>query len=245
LDDAQRAAHDNEAIRRLQERLLTDRFSSEEIDSELGLVLGDIRNSLEGLRKHDIKSLNDFLSAPLDRRYLPSGYAVRQNLYIVGSGYNRTTYANKQRAALITKVKDVQKRGDAAGWAALKAAKQIDSTAAMAAFDPNLIDRSGERIYKYNVDHTKSLAEHWKGPGHNCVDKDRFAMSAEPNLQFITEEENLKKGSKGDDDEKHFFVENDFVGPAFRSGRAENGRENAHTIDGRPLFKDPQRRTPL
>jgi hypothetical protein len=190
-----------------------------------------IINLLSALGADGVKAFADFKGKPLDKRYLPSSYDVRQNLYITGSGYstNQKSVVASGSAELAADVKVIvaNRKTDPAkakkAWNNIVKKLRAPDGSTMATIDTMV------PATKYHVDHEDDLAKHWqKKGGNNTGDTDRWALSNLSNLRYITEAENLRR-PKGN------YV--NFVKKGFTSARADGNAPLAKRIDGQP-FRD-------
>ena len=198
------------------------------------LRLTAITNILTHLGADGIKAFADFKGKPLDKRYLPPGYDVRDRLYITGSGYgsSQKSVAKTGRSATETDVKLVVTNrttnpavADAA-WNRLVKGLRAPKGSTKATITLALVAGT-----QYDVDHISDLARHWQsGGGNNGGDADRWALSQSGNLRYITQADNLAR-PKG----KYL----PYVGKGFTSVRAQGGATNAKTIDGQPFLDAP------
>jgi hypothetical protein len=196
--------------------------------------LTTIINILTHLGADGIKAFADFKGKPLDKRYLPGGYDVRQNLYLTGSGWsgNRTAVINAGRTQVLNDVDTIVNNRTTnpavatAAWNRLKNGLRAPKGSTMAT-----ISKAWVQSIQYDVDHIDSLASHWEsGGGNNTGDGARWALSNTGNLRYITQADNLAlpKGKY-----------KPWVGKAFVSARAQGGLANAKTIDGQPFLDGP------
>jgi hypothetical protein len=204
----------------------------------LDMRLAKVVTSLVRLSKHGIKSLNDFLAAPPEKRYLPAGYDVRAKLYERGSGWG-TTRKNvvsdekppiRQFVRYALSIRKTAKAEAMQIWQLLKREEKILDGADLDTYKMGDLDRT-----EYHVDHILPLSLHWKQGGSNgSGDSDRWDITVNrDNLHLITKEANLKKGGRGASGERGEFEP--VVGPGFKSKYAEGGIDNAKTIDGQPF----------
>ncbi len=196
--------------------------------------LTTIVNILTHLGADGIKAFADFKGKPLDKRYLPAGYYVREKLYITGSGWSasRSAAITKGSSETLTDVNAVVTNrttnppvADAA-WNRLVKGLRVPSGATKATITAAMVAGT-----QYDVDHVKALSIHWQtGGGNSTGDQDRWDLSKSTNLRYITQAANLARP-------KGSYIP--YVGKAFTSVRAQGGATNAKTIDGQPFLDGP------
>ena len=180
------------------------------------------------------QGLADFRGRPLDKRHLPPGYDVRNNLYLTGSGWsgNRSKVISKGQTEVLNEVDTiVNNRANnpavaEAAWNRLVKGLRAPRGSTKATISKALVQGT-----QYDVDHIDSLATHWQtGGGNDTGDAARWALSNSSNLRYITQVDNLglPKGKY-----------KPFVGKGFTSARAQAGLTNAKTIDGQPFLDGP------
>jgi hypothetical protein len=186
------------------------------------------------------------------KRWLPASFRVkgviRKKLYERGSGWGTLrTQVNKwavdQFMPLVDLIKDGFLRRDEAR---AEIQKNIDAgllpKAALQQYENRQFNaRWIETQVKYHVDHIQPLAGHWVGGGNNAGDAERRDKTTnQSNLRWITQEANLAKGSKGEDEDEgaSHYLEAPWVGPAFTSELADDGKPKARTIDGQPFVDE-------
>jgi hypothetical protein len=193
--------------------------------------LTQIVNLLSQLGADGIKTFRNFKGQPLDKRYLPPGYDVRNKLYLNSSGWsaNRASVISSGGAAVALSINkvitfrltDPAQASDA--WNTLVKGLQVPDGANQANLSTAQLAAT-----QYDVDHIQPLSIHWQsGGGNNADDASRWAMSADSNLRYITHRDNIAR-------DKGSYV--GWVGPAFISANAQGGLANAKAIDGQPFL---------
>jgi len=193
-----------------------------------------IINILSHLGADGIKTFSDFKGKPLDKRYLPAGYDVRQKLYLRGSGWsaNQTSVINKGSTAV---------RDDVNLVIANRTTKPSVADTAWNRLVTNLCVPYGSTKATltmthlantpYDVDHIDTLSIHWQsGGGNNSKDKPRWDLSNTTRLRYITKRDNLAR-TKGNYEA--------WVGKGFASTYSQGGIDNAKLIDGQPFLDAP------
>ncbi len=237
-------------LKKAQSDADTDKIRQDWINTEkqnidfpqfLEMKIATLVNELKGLKDFGIKDLSDFYAAPPAKRYLPFSYralgVVRSKLYIRGSEWskNRTNVFRQGKMDIKDKMEEAQeqynqsqmKRRDK--WDKLVEDGKIPKDAKIDNFTRQNVDQ-----VDYAVDHIDSLAEHWvKKEGNNTDDKERQAQSEITNLQLVTAQYNLEKGSGSDDTR---FMDEPWVGLEFTSQLAQNNAKNAKVIEGEPFL---------
>ena len=197
--------------------------------------LTQIVNILSHLGADGIQAFRDFKGKPLDKRYLPAGYDVRNKLYLRGSGWSRTRAAviltgkqeveNDVRAVINNRITNPAV-ADAAWNRLVKGLRKPDGADKMTLTMQHLANTP------YEVDHKDALSIHWSTQGgNNTIDDPRWALSDKANLQYITRTEHDKKPK-----EPPYAP---FVGKKFESMYAQGGQTNAKKIDGQAFLDGP------
>jgi len=196
--------------------------------------LARIVNDLSALSPFGIKSLDELHAQIPERRYLPHGYDVRQNLYERGSGWSsvRDSVVREEKPDIRTRVrvaiqnKDSDRRRADEVWRQLIREDKIPSSANIATFTSDDVERT-----EYQVDHIRPLSLNWQvDGGNNSDDGFRWAAVIErSNLRLITREANRRKSGEGGR-----YVP--FVGPNFTSQSAQGAVRGARAIDGQPFL---------
>jgi hypothetical protein len=192
-----------------------------------------IVNILTHLGADGIKAFRDFKGRPLDKRYLPPGYDVREKLYLRGSGWsgNRATVASAGRSMVLADVKAIITHRTTApavaqaAWSRLVREEQAPDGATL-----QNVTLAHVTATQYDVDHIDTLSLHWQNGGNNGGDADRWALSRPGRLRYITQKANLARG-------KGKYV--GWVGKGFVSSYAQGGAANARKIDGQPFLDGP------
>ena len=195
--------------------------------------LTQIVNILAHLGADGIKAFSDFKGRPLDKRYLPTGYDVREKLYLRGSGWsgNQSSVSAKGRAEAIADVMTVinNRAADpttaAAAWKRLEVAQIVPDGSSITTLSLQHFNNT-----KFDVDHSAVLSIHWQSGGNNNGDADRWNLSDVSKLRYITKRDNLAR-AKGS-----YLI---WVGKAFVSVYAQGGQINAKQIDGQPFLDAP------
>ncbi|XHX78803.1 MAG: DUF4157 domain-containing protein [Stenomitos frigidus ULC029] len=162
-------------------------------------------------KKGDKKSAN---GVP-ERRYLPPSVDVRQNLYINGSGFGSAAKEVKDQA--LEKLRE-----DIRKMRALPPNSPQRDTIwnkwLRRELVPNNADRDKYTVAKvnaerYDVDHIKPLARHWKESGFNTTDQARQRIAgSQDNLRLVLMTINRSKGGEG-----HHYTDKPYVGSNFSS----------------------------
>jgi hypothetical protein len=196
------------------------------------------RRLFEIAAQHNIKELHDFFMGVPDKRYLPRGYDVRQQLYIRGSSWGsvRAEIIQNQRPPLVRAVIRAKQENDQQMFDALIELKRIPVGMRLQTFQPQWIL---DGTLQYDVDHTFSLAEHWQREGgNNSEDGPRWGETTRrTNLRMILARPNRSKGSSVGDDPDDRAKYTRWVGPDFFSKYANNNQAKAKKIDGQPFLQ--------
>lgn len=174
-----------------------------------------------------------FFEIPV-KRTLPAAWRskpgiIRQKFYINGSGYNAavSTILDREFKPIdeaIAKIQDqdptVQREGKKA-WKQLYQADKVPHSSWQAG-----VPYTNKASYSafYHIDHIRPLAVHWCGGGYNSSWEARKREAGDvSNLQLMTKEANLSKGSRNDDGTSHYYVTcwwvgKDFTGPGTHLG---------------------------
>jgi hypothetical protein len=195
--------------------------------------LTQIVNILSHLGADGIKAFRDFKGQPLDKRYLPAGYDVREKLYLRGSGWsgNRSAAIRNGKAEVRAEVSTVINNrktnpslADAA-WNRLVKGLRVPDNATKETLSLQHLDNT-----QYDVDHIDTLSTHWQSGGNNKPDADRWALSGSDKIRYITQRDNLAR-------QKGRYIE--WVGKKFLSTYAQGGQDNAKKIDGQSFLDAP------
>ena len=191
------------------------------------------------------KGLNQDIPA---ERHLPEDYDVRKKLYERGSGWRskRKQFYNEEKDKIKRRVDgaiDAYNAGDEAS--AIRRVQQLvheeklhkEELSRFYSISKKSAEKKVDKI-EYHVDHKYPLAGHWVDNGFNSGDKARRDKTTEEsNLNLITAEANLSKGSSGEDDdsdERYHYADKFYVGRSFKSEHA-----SARKIDGQPFKLKP------
>jgi hypothetical protein len=177
---------------------------------------------------------------------LPDDFDVRQNLYIRGSGWEKTKGSIKER--------DTKERVKRLAVIFLldnlsTAEKRLKYHVELGHYNddvfsylkkPDIVEKAQEYAEKYfdktpyEVDHLTPLAAHWVKYGFNSGDESRWRITVDKdNLKYVTQEFNRSMGGMGFTYKSKFWV-----GPNFKSQYADEGKPNPETIlDGRSKRK--------
>jgi hypothetical protein len=179
--------------------------------------------SASGTKKGEAKEI------PLKRR-LPKRYKVRKRLYERGSGWESARETTRKKGE---PERENELRRILAEPKVSEAKNQLAEEIVKGHFDNNAYDYFKEperreeaeelskkyvRENKYEVDHIKPLAKHWKDEGFDSGDTKRWTITTDQNnLQLITRSANRSKGSTDNSGTRHYFTEKFYVGPKFSS----------------------------
>ena len=195
---------------------LTDAQKRTQMDVELTALAAILRG---------LSADADFFAPPVpNRRNLPPGFDVRNDLYINGSGFGsaRTSVSSQGKVAIINDLRTVRTNGSEAIWQRLVRDGQVmevlgEKARYRAMTDSQIATDINGRAY--DVDHTEPLAKHWKDTGFNADDgaRQRTAGST-PNLKLMLAFYNRQAGADG-----HHYADRFYVGPNFTSQYNNSG----------------------
>jgi hypothetical protein len=229
---------DLESARKMVKEMENDwkatQYQTQDYPQWAEIRLTQIVNILSHLGADGIKAFRDFKGKPLDKRYLPLGYDVREKLYLRGSGWsgNQASVVSKGSAEVYADVIAVinnrttnPKVADAAWNRLVNGLREPDSATKLTLKLQHLANT------KYDVDHIDTLSISWQsGGGNNTVDADRWMLSNTSKLRYINRRHNRAR-TKGS-----YIPE---VGKGFISVYAQGGLANAKEIDGQPFLDAP------
>jgi len=191
-----------------------------------------------------VAELTDLGALPPEKRYLPAVFrekgVARHRLYerLLSPAWStiRDRIVDAERPVLLDAIDNARSKSmngtrpnaDAIKiWEDLKTRLLIPEDADMAKYD-----RAHASRVVYHVDHEPPLAKHWQGEGYKTGDAERAAVASGQGgkLTFMTEENNLKRGS-----DNHHFWKQPWVALSFTSIYAEGGIPNAKRIDKLPF----------
>ncbi|TVQ20284.1 MAG: hypothetical protein EA367_09015, partial [Leptolyngbya sp. DLM2.Bin15] len=208
------------------------------LNSFLHIRLSMAINALAPLSQLGIKRLDEFTAQIPQRRYLPSSYNVRSNLYERGNGYRSSlsVFWSQNSNAVYNRIVNAynQARDPAnpnrSAWNQLANEEIISSTEDRTLAYPRVLNRTN-----YPVDHNPALAEHWVNlDGNNSSDSERDDAATHPShLRIITQSANSEQSGSGYQFNDEFYVEPDFVSIVARS------QIGSKTIDDQEFRNSP------
>lgn len=157
--------------------------------------LAQIVNLLAHLGADGIKAFSDFKGKPLEKRFLPVGFDVRQRLYIIGSSWsgNQAAIVRKGRADLLNDVNTVVRIGITNPNIAIDARNCLRMNLLIpdgATMNTIIIAQVSNN--QYDVDHKVAFSIHWQSNGgNNNNDSTRWKISDSSNLRYITKSNNI------------------------------------------------------
>lgn len=190
-----------------------------------------------------LKSMQQFVQVrESDTRRLPRGYDVRTRLYVLKSQWKSKSSAwrTKEKKTVV----DTVRTALASGQTPASRAKlvQLDKLYqlpddALDLFDDGKLTVNHVTKTRYDVDHKRALAQHWKEAGYKSDDAERRGHTVnESNWRLITRSKNASLQAGG-----HHYHEQRDLGKSFTSELADGGIPNAKRIDGRPLLDEHER----
>ena len=208
------------------------------LDRFLHIRLSMAINALAPLSRLGIKRLDEFIVQIPQRRYLPSGYNVRSNLYERGNGYRSSLsgFWRQNSSAVYNRIVNAYDRAsdpanpNRSAWNQLANEEIISSNEDRALTYPRVLNRTN-----YPVDHDPALAEHWVNlDGNNSSDSERDDAATNPlHLRIITQSANSEQSGSGYEFNDKFYVEPDFTSIVARS------QIGSKTIDDQEFRNSP------
>lgn len=184
-----------------------------------------------------------------DKRGLPAGFEVRRYLYLNGSNYSAShkDVVSSGKTRIKSLIGTINQPATPVStknsiWNELKRKAQVYET--NDAPDKKLDTLTGivpDRIdtYKYDVDHTISLAEDWTKQGFNSSDSHRQGIAGEKhNLRLMLSSYNRQAGGEDEAGTKHQYAKKFYVGKNFES-IYNNSPKGSKSIRNIPFIKVP------
>ncbi len=150
-----------------------------------------------------------------EQRYLPPSVDVRRNLYINGSGFGSEA-KNVKNETLEKLREDIRRIRELplgspqrqSIWEKWVVRELVPERA-----DPDKYTVAKVNAERYDVDHIKPLARHWKESGFNSTDRARQTIAgSRENLRLVLMTINRSKGGEG-----HHYSDKPYVGSNFSS----------------------------